>query len=164
MLKRADESLYEAKQTGRNRVVLDTVADETKVADKKASWFSWASGKTEDNELLNRELKCSVPVNVVTEKLRGFVSDNNAEVVSASDSTVKVLIDGRNIPAMRRQSDRPFVLVLSVELKDNDSEGGTMILVTVSTRSGRERRQDDAVERSEQLVQSLKAYLIAEEC
>lgn len=164
MLKRADECLYEAKQTGRNRVVLDTVADESAPTDKKASWFSWASGKTQDSELLRRELKCSVPVNVVTEKFRGFVSDNNAEVVSASDSTVKVLIDGRNFPTMRRHSDRPFVLVLGVELSDNASDGGTIIQVTVSTRSGRERRQDDAVERSEQLVQSLKAYLIAEEC
>ena len=159
MLKRADEALYNAKETGRNRVVQLGEGVECQ-KEKKSSWFSW--GKKQEDDLLQRTLKCSVPVNVVTEKVRGFISDNSAEVLNAEQGAVELMFDEKNFPE-RRQADRPFSLTMQLELKLNDNGYGTLIDVVIRSRKGRDRRIEENVERAELLLKSLKAYLIAED-
>ena len=165
MLKRADEALYEAKETGRNRVVTIGNSDEAS-SDRRtltSSWFSWPSKGNQD-KLLHRMLKCTVPVNVVTEKVRGFISDNNAEVISASEGAVELRFDEKTALGARRQNDRPYTLSMRIELKTNAEEGqGTLIDVRIHGNRGRDRRLEDLIDRAEQLHKRLKAYLIAED-
>lgn len=164
MLKRADEGLYEAKETGRNRVVYVGAGRDEERTEKRTSWFSWGA-KVQEEKLLQRQLKCSVPVKVVAEKVRGFISDNNAEVESANEASVVLNFDERTMPVQRRQSDRPVHFTMRIGFKTNADQGfGTLIDVTIHGRRGRDRRLEDIIERAEALFKRLKAYLIAEDC
>lgn len=164
MLKRADEGLYEAKEAGRNRVILVGNHVETEQQEKRSSWFSWTSSKQQEDKLVQKMLKCSVPVKVVAEKLRGFVSDNNTEVIEAHENSVSLAFGERSIPGQRRQTDRPFTFTMRIDFKPNVEDGfGTLIDVTISGKRGRDRRLEDVVDCAEQLLKSLKAYLIAED-
>ena len=53
---------------------------------------------------------------------------------------------------------------MRIDFKPNVEDGfGTLIDVAISGRRGRDRRLEDVIESAEQLLKSLKAYLIAEE-
>ena len=164
MLKRADEALYEAKESGRNRVVQDGEMTEDSAAQKKTSWFSWTASKPQEDKLLQRILKCNVPVKVTAEKVRGFISDNQAEIKEARETTVVLAFDEKLLKGQRRQTDRPFTFTMRIDFKPNVDEGyGTVIDVLITGVRGRDRRLEDIVERAEVLFKSLKSYLIAEE-
>ena len=160
MLKRADEGLYTAKETGRNRVVNVGSTQDEADTQKAASWFSW--GKSREDKLVQRTLRCSVPVELVTEKVRGFIYDNSAEVTAAREGTVELLFDEKNFPG--RPAERPFQINMRIELKaDVETGSGTLVEVVLTSRRGRDRRLEDLVERADFLVNSLKAYLMAED-
>lgn len=161
MLKRADEGLYEAKATGRNRVVL---ADDQDSSEKPlTSWFSWVTSQP-SHQLLQRTLRCSVPVNVVTEKVKGFILDNSVEVISAEGGVIVLGLDESSFQTQRRQTDRPLSVTMKIELKQNpDAGNGTLIDVVISNRRGRDRRVEDMTERVELLLTRFKGYLIAED-
>lgn len=167
ILKRADRALYQAKDTGRNRVVQlgggmgeNEDSDSTK---KKTSWFSWGREQVPD-EMLSKRLRSNVPLNVVTEKVRGFIADNDAEVTAAHNNSVSLCFDDRHLPTQRRNSDRPITLIMEVELQDDQEVGsGTLILVKITAQRGRDRRLEEAAERADRLFLSIKSYLIAEE-
>jgi hypothetical protein len=107
---------------------------------------------------------------VSAEKLRGFVSDQHADIVSIEDNCVVIKIDGQNAPLMRRTSDRPVPFLIEMTFEEKRSPGadvhdssvaGTVIHVVVRPRKQRDRRRRDAVERARQLLISLKSYLMA---
>lgn len=161
MLKRADKALYHAKSSGRNRVI-ELGEDDVDETQAKPIWFSWAS-KIKEDKILHRKLKCSVPMNVVTEKVRGFISDNNAEIISIKSCSVVLGFDERSLPT-QRQSDRPVRLTMYIVLKPNAEQGyGTLIDVRITARRGRDRRMEEVSDRADRFLKSLKSYLIAEE-
>jgi diguanylate cyclase (GGDEF)-like protein/PAS domain S-box-containing protein len=167
MLKRADRGLYQAKENGRNRVVqLGTGMNEAKdKSEKRSSWFSWRRSKGDC--LVQRMLHSSVPVDVVAEKVRGFIADNDAAVVEVRESFVSLRIDDHLLPFQRRQSDRPVGLSLEIALKNAALEKnplqGTLIEVKIRATRARDRRLEDSTARADQLYKSLKSYLIAED-
>jgi hypothetical protein len=169
-LRRADRALLQAKDRGRNLVVqLGTGIGDSPSPARRESWFPWlrsSPGQT----LLERSLFTVVPLKVAAEKLRGFVSDQHAEIVSIEDNCVSLRIGGQQSPLMRRASDRPvpFLIELTFEekhLADAEQGGshmaGTLIHVVVRPRRPRDRRRRDAVERARQLLVSIKSYLMA---
>ena len=166
MLRRADRALYQAKETGRDRVIQLGSGMNDNRSKKRTSWFSW-SRKSEDF-LVRRVLKSNVPLKVVAEKVRGFVSDHGAEIVEIRECFVVLCVDERHIPMQRRQTDRPTSLTIELELKPQVTPSptptsATLIEVTIRPKRSRDRRSDAAA-RADQLLNSLKSYLIAEEC
>ncbi len=171
MLRRADRALYQAKEHGRNRVV-QLGAGITSVPEpkRKASWFSWFFAVPVE-QLLEKTLVTAVPLNIVVEKLKGFVADHHAEVVPVDDRHVALKIDSGGLPNLRRTGDRevPFVIDLEFEeVKDPGRGRGqgvsrTLINVAIRPQRGRDRRQRDVLERARQLLGSLKSYLVAQE-
>lgn len=160
MLQRADRALYLAKNQGRNRVVQLGEESPREEPTTTRSWFGWA--RSSEESLLKRELHSSVPIEVVAEKIRGFISDHGAQVVSAEDGTVSIRLDERTLPSQRRHNDRPVTLTINLDLK-SESTGGTNIVADFSTRRGRNRRLGDALSQAERLLKSLQSYLIADE-
>lgn len=171
MLRRADRALYQAKEHGRNRVV-QLGAGITGVAEpeRKTSWFSWLFAAPVE-QLVEKTLVTAVPLNIVVDKLKGFIADHHAEVVPIDDRRVALKIDAGGLPNLRRTGDRevPFVIDLEFdEMKAPGEVGGpgipkTLVLVAIRPQRSRDRRQRDAVERARQLFVSLKSYLVAQE-
>jgi hypothetical protein len=165
MLRRADRALYRAKDSGRNRLVRLGCGMGPPGSGQKSSWLSWFRRSKLDC-LVQRNLLADVPVNLVAEKVRGFISDHDAEIVEIDENFIVLCVDERHIPLQRRQSDRPTSMVIELQLRD-DSEthpnrSSTLIVVTIRPKRSRDRRRD-AVVRADQLLNSLKSYLIAQE-
>lgn len=173
MLRRADRALLQAKDMGRNVVVQLGTGLHGAEAAKSASWWpSWLSRSAPDL-LLEQHLETTVPLNMAAEKLRGFVADHHAEIVSIEETRVVLRIDGEGQSMLRRRNDRsvPFVIELSFTEKNlpgdvTHQRGGqqrTQIRVVIRPRRNRDRRRRDVLERARKLLMSLKSYLMAHE-
>jgi diguanylate cyclase (GGDEF)-like protein len=165
MLKRADRALYEAKETGRNRVVQLGTGLRHATAEGKAS-----SDSTSSNVLLEQDLLALVPVSLVVEKLRGFVSDHQAEIVSVNEGEIRLHFPGVS-GIFRRRADRRVALNMELSMADASTSAGpnggvgstTFVHVLVRLQRSRDRRSADALERARQLLSSVKSYLMATE-
>ena len=171
MLRRADRALYQAKEHGRNRVVqLGAGITGEAPPPRRASWFAWLFGGPVE-QVLQRTLVTAVPLNIVVEKLKGFVADHHAQVVPVDDRHVALKIDSGGLPNLRRMGDRdvPFVIDLEFEEAKTPSTvrgqglSRTLINVSIRPQRSRDRRHRDVLERARQLLVSLKSYLVAQE-
>jgi diguanylate cyclase (GGDEF)-like protein len=172
MLRRADRALFQAKSNGRNTVVqLGSGIDEAEAAPKRTSWFAWLRPAPPE-QVLQRQLFTSVPLNVVVEKMRGFVADHHAQIVNVTESQLVLQIDGDQASLLRRATDRPMPFVIEIRFEESQGQapnkGGGKLLrtaahVTISPQRTRDRRRRDVRERAQRLLASLKSYLMAQE-
>jgi hypothetical protein len=107
---------------------------------------------------------------MVAEKLKGFVSDSKAEVVSVSTDRVELRIDSRYAPIPRRESDRPIVFSLVLDLIDFELVGAraqsltqnvTKLKLEVNPTRNRDRRIDNILDLGNRLTRSFETYLSA---
>ena len=172
MLRRADRALLQAKETGRNRVIqLGTGIPCEPTPERKTSWFRWFQPAA-PVQLLEQMLITPVPLQLTAAKLRGFVSDHHADVVAAEGDVVMLRIGARYSPLIRRASDRPVPFLVSLRFAEkrvevagqNDSKAArTLIKVVIRPTKNRDRRRGDVLERTRQLLVSLKSYFMAHE-
>jgi hypothetical protein len=173
MLRRADRALLQAKDNGRNQVVQLGVglAPKEEQSNLLSNWLSWFRN-TAPGVLIEKRLVTAVPLNVSVEKLRGFVADHHAEIVSIDARRVVMRLDGENLPLARRTSDRAVPFLIEIEFEEvcepEDNRQGrsqqrTVIKAVIRPKRDRDRRKRDASERAKQLFASLKSYLIAQE-
>jgi len=171
MLRRADRGLYQAKENGRNCVVqLGSGFTGEEPAPKPWTWLSWFRGETADH-LLERTLATAVPLNVVVEKMRGFVSDYHADVEKIEEGHLLLRINGQNSPLMRRTTDRPVAFLIEMWFEEGKLNLGgrtgisdrTIVRVSVRPVRSRDRRQSDVLERARKMLANLKSYLVAQE-
>ena len=171
MLRRADRALLMAKEQGRNQVVqLGNGMDEKK---PKKKW--WNFGGLRANPVIEAKLTSKVPIDIAIEKLRGFVSDHKAKVVSTRENRVEMEISSDQVSHHRRRGDRDVVLRLEIEFREERHERAnelglasgvyvkTAADVVIRPKRSRNRRGTETAERARLLVQSLKAYLMARE-
>jgi len=168
MLRRADRALMQAKDLGRNTVVqLGIGMSGEEAAPQPTGWFNWFKSTSPD-QLLERKLITAVPIGVVVEKLRGFVADQHAQIITIEEEKVALKIDGQQ-QMTRRNDDRPvpFSIELTFESVEIDTGGAsaTRTLIDVSIRPvrHRDRRRSNALERARQLLASLRSYLVAQD-
>jgi len=173
MLRRADRALLQAKTDGRNTVVQLGAGGglEQRTADRRSGWLAWLRDKPGD-QVLERTLITAVPLNLAAEKLRGFVFDQGAEIIEIAENSVTLQIDGKSAPGMQRRSDRPTPFLIDLRLEETHLGAGrtqgtnasrTLTHVTVRPKRQRDRRRRDVVDRAEQLLRSLKSYLMAQD-
>ncbi len=167
MLRRADRALYQAKDGGRNRVVQLGAGLLLTDDNKERKWLDWMRRKPLDC-LLERTLVANVPMNVLAEKIRGFIADHGAEIVSIEENQVVLSLDIQQMRQLRRSTDRPVALLIELLLSerpvdDDDSTGqaATLIEVRIRPRRARDRRAM-AQPQAEQILASIRSYLIAQ--
>jgi diguanylate cyclase (GGDEF)-like protein/PAS domain S-box-containing protein len=171
MLRRADRALLTAKDQGRNRVVQLGAGSSTEKTESKMRF--WQRGKSGPGLVLQQDLLTPVPIRVAIEKLRGFVADHEARILSIDGNVVRLLIDDNQTSLRRRRTDRPVVFKVDLELEEQrvaaseeskPSERGTSwtkIHVSISPKRNRDRRRDDVAERARQVLVSFRSYLMA---
>jgi len=168
MLRRADRGLMQAKDMGRNTVVqLGAGASNPETAPRSRKWWSWFTSSPAD-VLLERTLATKAPLNVTVEKLRGFVADHNAQIVSLEEDHLVMTLEGQRSVLQRRQGDRPvpYAIDLRFAAPPQDEAGrvnGMLVHVVIRPIRGRDRRRRDAIERARETLMSIKSYLMAQE-
>jgi hypothetical protein len=114
-----------------------------------------------------------VPLAVAIEKLRGFVADHHAEVVSIDGKEVRLKMgDAGGI--FRRSSDRHVPLIIDLQFEEvaetqqqragkNWEAARTKIYAAATPQRNRDRRKAGASEHARTVLSSLRAYLMATE-
>jgi len=173
MLRRADRALLQAKSEGRNTVVMlgGSAPEPQEQEPQRWPWLRWWKQQP-GQHLLQRRVVTVVPLPLATEKLRGFIADQGAEIAELARNRVVLEIAGRNLPLMRRSSDRPtpFLVELNLEEVQTDhasqalgSQLRTLIQITIRPKRQRDRRRLGVDERARYLFLSLKSYLMAQD-
>ncbi len=177
LIARADRALLTAKQSGRNCVIqlgAGRDAPKTKAMTqpfKRPGWMGWFRGAGEP--LISAEYLAAVPKAVAIQKLRGFISDHQAELTSSVDeSRVVIRVDGKSRAEKLRGGERPAVMLLDVFIQDvqlcctdqqQTYQKRTMFVVAVRPLRARDRRSDFLRGQAQRLLQSFQAYLVAQE-
>lgn len=172
MLRRADRALLQAKDSGRNRVIQlgSGILGHERPA-SSSTWMSWFRSAP-PGLLVERKLSTAVPLNIAVEKLRGFLADHHAEIISIDETLINFQIEGQYVPNGKRgDSDRPVSFVVSMRFEQSKVKNArhsgswqrTVFHVAVRPRRNRDRRRNDILDRANQLVFSLRSYLMAQD-
>jgi len=172
LLRRADKALLLAKEQGRNKVVqLGNNMQQPQTPKKK--WWSFGIFRAEP--LVETTLTMDVPVGIAIEKLRGFVTDKKAKIVSIRDNHLELEMTSEHVGSHRRKADRPAPYRIEIELSEQRMEktngvglaagsyAHTAAQITIRPKRRRNRRRDDQLDRARLILQSLKAYLMAKD-
>ena len=177
MVARSDRALYKAKENGRNRVIQlgSGTLDYTEQSDKQASsngWLSWLTTPSKSTNI-EAQLKTPVPVEMVIEKLRGFIADHDAEILRIEGQSIELRVDTRAGSAGRRSADSITAFQISLNLKEQvspppahfeESSGimETIIDATIVPWKSRDRRNREMASSCKNVISSLRSYLMAE--
>ena len=171
MLRRADQALLMAKEQGRNRVV--QLGNGMEKEQPKRRW--WNFGYLRGKPVLEKTITTAVPIDVAIEKLKGFVSDHRAKIVSTKEESVELEVSSETIAHNRRKGDRHVVFRVEMKFGEEHVERSnnigfaagqyaqTRIELVIRPKNSRVRRQSDTAERARLVLQSIKAYLMAKE-
>ena len=123
--------------------------------------------------LVEATLKTAVPLEVAVQKLRGFVSDQNAKILSTKQNEMSMELTDRLSSANRRKTDREVAFTITLRFSEQhvqrtNAQGfaagdyvETHVDVTIHPRRDRDRRHDTTIAKARGLLGSLKSYLIA---
>jgi hypothetical protein len=135
---------------------------------------------THDGTRLEHDLFTPVPIAVTIEKLRGFVADHCARIFEAEHNRIRLQIEHQHSGKRRRRGDRTLNFLMELDLEegladenyesDEPTEApsirmipGTHVHVVVTPRTKRDRRANDIMQRSREVLLSLRSYLMATE-
>ncbi len=170
MLRRADRALLEAKRMGRNLVVQlgDGLGD---FADSQGR--EPAPPAAGGELFVEKVLVTAVPLNITIEKLRGFVLDHSAQVISIKADRVALQIEAERGRPGRRRTDRPIPFLVELGLSEKRVPTATVegraagqishtrVHVAVRLKRVRDRRNADAVQQASCILAAIKSYLMA---
>ncbi|MHB1036452.1 MAG: diguanylate cyclase [Pirellulales bacterium] len=170
MLRRADRALFSAKANGRNAVVqLGTGLDDAPPS--AGQWLRWRKTAAEiPDRVLEQDLVTAVPLKMAIEKLRGFVADHHAQIISIKGVDVRLRMDDERASATRRNAERAIGFLVDLRFEEQiastpgaRSVARTKIHVVITPQTERDRRQSNLADRARQVLISFRSYLMASE-
>lgn len=165
VLRRADVALYAAKGRGRN-VVVSLAAGES--LDGGGSESTTDKKKDDRLILLSQTLVGNVPLQLLLQKLRGYINEFHAEVLTADGERVELRLGGGG-GFFRRRSEFPMPLLVELTFPKDETErpsarfDETKVVATVRLASARERRRDQATLLAGDILRNLRMYLVLTE-
>jgi hypothetical protein len=173
MLRRADRALLEAKQLGRNTVVqlgngIGAIVDDAQDAPR-------LQPANRDESLIKKVLVTAVPLNIAVEKLRGFVLDHHAEILSIRADRLDLQITSGCEKPGRRRTDRPIpflvelafsehrVAATSVDGRAAGQLSRTRVWIAIRVKRARDRKIPDVSHQAQSILAAIKSYLMAAE-
>ena len=139
----------------------------------KRSWWpfhAWGGAA-----MIETTLVTTVPIEVAVQKLRGFIADQEATILSTDENELQLVVTDSHASGTRRAGDRPVSFLIHLKLSQShqqrtNSQGfaagayvETRIEVLIRPRRDRDRRREATVEKARRLLGSLKSYLMARE-
>ncbi len=121
VLGRADRALLQAKDNGRNQVVQLGVGGQFEAvgqATDKRRWLGWLCGDVAQTEL-KATLTTPVPPELAIQKLRGFIADHNAEILSVSEGELKLKLNVTYATGGRRSRDSHLPFCVQLKLSES---------------------------------------------
>ncbi len=119
MLRRADRALLLAKAKGRNCVVQLGAGSNVKQQPGKAK--SRRREADSNEKLLEKNLVTAVPIKMAVEKIRGFVADHAAKIISVDGNHICLEIEEQRSNRLRRIADRPAVFKIDLLIEEERS-------------------------------------------
>ena len=173
ILSRADRALLKAKDNGRNRVVQLGMGKMSEVQTKapKSGWLEWLTG-TGSSGITKADILTPVPMDLVIEKLRGFIADHEAEIISVNENQLSIKLMAVCSQGGRRRVDQRIAMQLKLTLSEPQADqlsnarlrvqGGTNVHIEMEPIRNRDRRRAELDECISQVVASLNSYLMGE--
>lgn len=176
VLARSDRALLKAKDNGRNRVIqLGSGGDPRTVPANsgKSGWFGWL-GSSKIEKSGEFDIVTPVPVDLAIEKLRGFIADHAAEIITVKENQVSIKVNATYSSGGRRRVDHRMAIKVQLTLSESvgNRDGGTSsarslpsltnVHITLSPIRNRDRRGRDVVACYNQVVSGLRSYLMGE--
>ncbi len=171
MLRRSDRALLMAKEQGRNQVV--QLGNGMEKEKPKKKW--WSFGGLNAKPVVQTTLTTAVPIDVAIEKLKGFVSDHQAKIVSTRENSVELEVSSEHVAHNRRKGDRHVTYRVEMQFDEERIQrhnniglatgvyAQTRITLEIRPKRARSRRRADMADRARLILQSIKAYLMAKE-
>ena len=162
LVKRADAGLYKSKETGRNKVTALTAGDLAR-GDEPAETETDAP---KDGPLrLDLTVQACVAASLVVHKLRGFLEDHDAKVLSVTENELHFKVGSAGLTGRwgRRRDDRPVEVAVKVgaELMRTRSAASQNDVSIAVVPLGWGVKRAAFEERAGELARSLRAYLAA---
>ena len=176
VLARSDRALLKAKDNGRNRVIqLGSGGDAQSVPSSsgKSGWFGWL-GSSATEKSGEFDIVTPVPVDLAIEKLRGFIADHAAEIITVKENQVSIKVNATYSSGGRRRVDHRMTIKAQLTLSETagNRDGGTSgtrnvpsltnVHVTLNPIRNRDRRGRDVAACYDQVVNGLRSYLMGE--
>ena len=128
-----------------------------------------------DESLIKKVLVTAVPLNIAVEKLRGFVLDHHAEILSIRADRLDLQIaSGLQRPG-RRRTDRPIPFVVELAFSEHrvsatsvDGRAAgqlsrTRVWTAIRVKRARDRKVPDVTQQAHSILAAIKSYLMATE-
>jgi PAS domain-containing protein len=124
--------------------------------------LDWLDGTQESDRTVKAVMIAGVAPMVTFEKLRGFILDQNANVLDISDSTVKIQLSAGYIEDGRKRQQKQIELIALITMKKVDGRISSTE-VTVEFEGKQKKAQTEAVLKASRNVSNgLRSYLMAE--
>lgn len=160
VLKRADNALYDAKNSGRNR----TCHKSTRKTNSKKGGDSESKKEKWIHEV---EIVTCVANVMLPKKLQGFVQDNHSKLIDVKES--ELVIHVGNPPLLggwgSKSEKQPVKVHIEIsELPRDENKSGTkrILLKTTTQPIGRPSKHETFIRRAIQVTEALRSYLIAD--
>ena len=159
-----------AKDNGRNRVIQLGSGNRVDLAGEsnRRRWLGWFDSDTSQHQR-EYDVITPVPLDLAIEKLRGFIADHDAEIISVRENHVCIKLQAPCSPGGRRRVDRQISVRVQMTLSEVRNHVPsiqrpvkTNVHIELQPLRNRDRRNQELSTCFNRVVSSLRSYLMGE--
>ncbi len=125
--------------------------------------MDWLDGGSDTDEPMEIRLITPVTKMLTSEKLRGFITDHQADIVTVAEDRVQLRMAVMYSTGGRRRSERRADFNVMIQLSRLETKhGGTSIHVVFQPVKVRDRRNLEMRQCVQQIIVALRSYLMAD--